>query len=96
MDANANSLSAPTTWSGVQNTVNPLEVFSANRVNGTRIELKLPSYLEFSNIASDAPATPTPWAGSPGAWYIFGDGFSNSTAYFIVQVQAMWQLRGRG
>jgi len=96
MDANANSLSAPTTWSGVQNTVNTKELSSYNRYNSTSVELKVPSNLEHANINADAPATPTPWAGSPGAWYIYGDGFTNSTVYFTVIVKAMWHVRGRG
>jgi len=96
MDANANSLSAPSGWSGVQNTVNIKEVSSFNRSNMTAVNLKVPRNLEYSNIAADAPATATPWAGSPGAWYIYGDGFTNSTDYFTVIIKAMWQLRGRG
>jgi hypothetical protein len=96
LDANANHLTAPTSWSGVLNTTNTKEVFSANNNNRTVVELVVPRQLEHSNIDADAPSTPTPWAGSPGAWYVYGDGFSNSTAYFIVTVSAMWHLRGRG
>lgn len=60
-----------------------------------RYNMSVPKALEFSSITADAPATPTPWAGSPGCVYLFGDHATVSTPYLVVWVTARWHLRSR-
>jgi len=55
----------------------------------------VPKGLDFANFASDAPATPTPWAGSPGVIAVWGNGFTAATAFFEAFCEGSWILRGR-
>jgi len=58
-------------------------------------ELIVPKDLMYSNLTADAPATVTPWAGSPGTFQVYGSGFTPSLDYFIIQLDVIWHLRGR-
>lgn len=60
-----------------------------------RYKMVVPQGLEYASISADAPATVTPWAGSPGCVYVFGDGLSASFQYFRVDVIATYAFRGR-
>ncbi len=60
-----------------------------------RYKMVVPPGLEYSSISADAPSTVTPWAGSPGCVYVFGDGLSASFQYFRVDVIATYTFRGR-
>ncbi len=55
----------------------------------------VPRSLEYSSITSDSPNPPTPWAGSPGIVYIFGDGLSASFQYLKVDIIATYALKAR-
>jgi len=60
-----------------------------------RYKMKVPPGLEFSNIAADAPATPTPWAGSPGCVRIYADHCTVSVPYVVIWIETMHHVRGR-
>jgi hypothetical protein len=95
MIMNATTFTTPTAFSSVQNTTKKRTYSSAS----TKImyyKMAVPPNLEFANIAADAPATVTPWAGSPGAILLYGEGFTNSDAYFRLSFQdVVYHLRGR-
>jgi len=57
--------------------------------------MKVPRRLMFASISADAPDPVTPYAGSPGAVYVWGDNLTASVAYVLVDVQCTYILRGR-
>jgi len=59
------------------------------------VTMVVPRGLDFANLAADAPATPTPWAGSPGVIAVWGNGFTAATAFFEAFAEASWIVRGR-
>ncbi len=70
-------------------------VLSQYNNNVFQYQMPVPRNLEFAGITQDAPVAPTPWAGSPGAVYVFANNLTVSTTYAIVDIQATWMLRGR-
>ncbi len=84
----------PTSALQVQNQTRVFTI-TTNSVTPVRYLMPVPSDLEFSNITSDSPSTPTPWAGSPGCVCLWADNLTPSTAYFRVDVEAVYHLRGR-
>jgi len=94
MQYNFNSFTAPTGFADVQNLPHRVSIAST-KPSSTIYRMIVPKQLEFSSFAADAPATATPWAGSPGAVVVWGNGFANGTAYWRVNVLARWYMRGR-
>lgn len=91
---NSTTSSTPTSYSSVQNLMKS-RVFSSFRTTPYAYRIPVPRGLEYSLITADAPATITPWAGSPGALLVWADHASNSTNYFTGFVVGIWHLRGR-
>lgn len=60
-----------------------------------RYSMPVPKDLEFSNIVADAPATVTPWAGSPGVIVMWANHLTLSVQYYVVDVEATYELRAR-
>jgi hypothetical protein len=56
--------------------------------------MKVP-LLSYSIINADSPATPTPWAGSPGTVVVWADNLDITHNYMSVTCHAIWLLRGR-
>jgi hypothetical protein len=94
MGFNSNAVPTVTTVSGAENLTNRA-IINTNVVRPFVYSLAVPSALEFSRLDSDAPATVTPWAGSPGYCTFYGTAFGNSQNYFQVYATARWVLRGR-
>jgi len=94
MFMNFTNMTNPTAFTDVQNATNPRRV-ATYQVRIYTYRMPVPPGLEYAPINNDAPATSIPYAGSPGAVRIFGNGFSNTTNYFDVDVEAVWMLRGR-
>lgn len=55
----------------------------------------VPRDLQFSSIDIDAPVVETPYAGSPGAVYMYATGLTPASDYFRVDVIATHEVRGR-
>lgn len=64
-------------------------------INPQCINMIVPRRLDHFNIAADVPTLVSPWGGSPGVFQIFGGGFTNSTDYIIVHVEAVWHVTAR-
>jgi len=91
----ASSPSAPTGAQFVENLQNP-KVISTYGVRPYMYYMSVPRDLDYSAISNDAPATPTPYAGSPGSVFVYATNLStNSTNYFSCVLTAVWQLRMR-
>ncbi len=97
MDDNLNShASTPLTITQVQNLARKKQFTIGQYTASVRqYQMMVPRALEFSLIGSDAPSTPTPWAGSPGCVRIFADHCQTSTNYLIIYVETVHHLRGR-
>jgi len=96
MEFTANSNTPPTSASQVEN-LPGLKIIPTSVVRAERVPLIIPRGLEFSAISADSPATPTPWAGSPGNLVGFSTGgvLSNSVRYFYITLTAVHHFRGR-
>jgi len=96
MGFNKNSNTTPTSVSQVEN-LNLMKTVSTSIVRPVRVRMKVPKGLDFTLITADAPATETPWAGSPGCIVgISGSGtLANSVRYFYVRFTAIHWFRGR-
>lgn len=94
MIENESTGSTPGAYSDVQN-LTKMQRISTLGVREVRYRVALPRRLEFASVASDAPNPPTPWAGSPGAFKWYGEGFTPSTVYFTLHFEAIYDLRGR-
>ncbi len=57
--------------------------------------MAVPRNLEYASITADAPATVTPWAGSPGCVYVFGDHLQTGQSIVNIDVFCTYHLRGR-
>lgn len=90
----ASTFTAPTSVTGVQNLTRVVQV-PTNTVRPLRYRFPVPPNLEHSNITQDSPSTATPWAGSPGMVLMWGDQMTTSTIYYVVDVEAVFHLRGR-
>ncbi len=93
-DNNENTAANPANIDGVQNG-NKVQTMLSSSIRPLVYRPPLPKSLDFAAIGSDAPSTVTPWAGSPGAVMIWGNGFSNSTLYFKVDMEGVYHVRGR-
>jgi hypothetical protein len=91
---NENSLTLPTNVLAVQNQKR-VKTMITTSLGVQRYNMFVPLGLEYSNIVADAPATPTPWAGSPGVILFYSSGLNNSTTYFLADVEVFYLLRGR-
>lgn len=91
---NQNSGTIPTSYTDVQNQTHVVRI-STLAVKEYNYRMTVPKNLEFANIAADAPATQTPWAGSPGVVKWYGSGVTVSTAFFTIHGEALWEVRGR-
>lgn len=86
--------SAPTLPQHVENCQNPRTIGTYG--TSTKVyQVYVPPALEYANIATDAPSTPTPWAGSPGSLMIYATNLTTSANYFNITVTCVWQLRAR-
>ena len=85
---------APTDYKLVQNLSKP-DIVDSNLVSPKYYSAPVPAGLEFANITSDSPTTPTPWAGSPGCLLMYTDLASASEPYFLVDALAVYHLSGR-
>lgn len=95
MLANYTTFTTPTSYVSVQNLARKVTI-SSSEIKPVRYRFLVPKNLEYSSLTADAPSTPTPWAGTPGAVYIYGDGFTNSDAYYTVDWEnVIFHLRGR-
>jgi hypothetical protein len=96
MAATANSHSNPTTTSQVENLPGKVMI-PTQIVRPFTVQMVVPRSLEYSLIGSDSPATPTPWAGSPGCLVGISGGtiLTASTRYFYVFFEAIHKFRGR-
>jgi len=94
MSFNGNFNTNPTSPNGVTN-LTQVQKLATFTVKPRVVRMYVPKNLEFTVITIDAPSTPTAWAGSPGCLVCWGDGLTNSTAYFKVDVTAVWHLRAR-
>lgn len=96
MEFTANSNTPPTSASQVEN-LPGFKVIPTSNVRPVTVRMVVPRGLAFSAISADAPATPTPWAGSPGCVVAFATGgvLSNSVRYFYVTLTAVHHFRGR-
>ncbi len=97
MQANQNShATTPLSASQVENLDNKQEyVIGATQMRVYKYKMKVPAQLEFSSITSDAPATVTPWAGSPGCVYVYAPGLTASAPYLTIYVKVRYHLKGR-
>jgi hypothetical protein len=91
---NSTTYTAPTGYSSVDNT-SKVRTALTYMVRPMVYNMVVPRGLDYSNLVSDAPATVTPWAGSPGVIQIYGGGLNVSTNYFFVDIKAWYHLRGR-
>jgi hypothetical protein len=96
MIANHTTNTPPTTAASVFN-LNHLVLIASAKTTPTVYRMTVPKGLLFlsSATAEDVPATPNPYAGSPGAVYVHGANFTNSLSYFHVFAIARFHLRGR-
>ncbi len=91
---NGTTFTLPSAVSNVSNCTRAL-TFPTNIVRPFIYVVPVPPALEFSNLTADAPATVTPWAGSPGVVQMWADHLTNSTAYLMASMQCTYLLRGR-
>jgi hypothetical protein len=91
---NSTTYTAPTGYSSVDN-LSKVRTALTYMVRPMTYNMVVPKRLDYSNLVSDAPATVTPWAGSPGVIQIYGGGLNVSTNYFFVDIKAWYHLRGR-
>ena len=70
-------------------------VIGSSQIRIYRYRMKIPKDLEFSSITADAPATVTPWAGSPGCTYIYASALTANVVYMNIYVTTRHHLRGR-
>jgi len=94
MEANQTTFSLPAGFPDVQNLVRRRE-FTDCFKGLVRVPLEVPRDLMFTSLVADVPTLVSPWAGSPGSLYLYGDGFTPSRDVFTVVVNAVWELRGR-
>jgi len=96
MGFNKNTTTVPTSVSQVEN-LSGMRTVSTSINRPIKVRMKVPKGLDFTLITADAPATETPWAGSPGCLVgISGSGtLSNSVRYFYVRLTAVHWFRGR-
>jgi len=97
---NQTTFTLPTGTVSVQNLTKPETCLSSALDKPYTYVVQVPSNLGYLSIGTsastgDSPSVPTPFAGSPGAMVIWGDRFTSSTAYFQLESEAIWQLRGR-
>lgn len=97
MQANQNTHDAtPLSISQVVNLDRKKEyVIGSSQMRIYKYKMKIPANLEFSAITSDAPATVTPFAGSPGCTYIYASNLTASVVYLNIYVTTRHHLRGR-
>lgn len=94
MNQNLNNMTNPTSFVDVENQTKA-RVVSTYQVTPLIYQMPVPPRLEFSTITNDAPATSTPYAGSPGAVRFYASGLTNSTSYFQILITCIYELRGR-
>ncbi len=97
MQANQNShATPPLSASQVENLDKKRQyVIGATQMKVYNYRMRVPKNLDFASITADAPATVTPWAGSPGCVYVYSSALTASAPYLTVYVQARYHLRGR-
>ena len=91
---NQNTGQNPTSYLDVQNTTHPVRISSLS-VKPLIYHMAVPAALEYTAVTLDAPDPPQPWAGSPGVVKWYGAGFTSSTVYFQLHLEAVYALRGR-
>jgi hypothetical protein len=93
---NRSTTVVPTSVSQVEN-LRGMRTISTSIIRPVRVRIAVPKGLDYSLITADAPATETPWAGSPGVLAgISGSGtLANSIRYFYVRLTAIHAFRGR-
>ncbi len=85
----------PTSMAQVTNLTNS-RVINSQKATPTLFTAPVPRSLEFSLMAQDSPTLATPYAGSPGMFVLWGDGFSASVVgFWRVDLLAIWHCRGR-
>jgi len=97
MQANQNShASTPLTISQVENLANVRYLNVGYSVFDRPFVYRMVVLpLDYASITSDAPTPVTPWAGSPGCVYLFGDNLSVDFSYLKADVIATFKFRGR-
>jgi len=70
-------------------------VIGSSQMRIYKYKMKVPRGLEFSSLTSDAPATVTPFAGSPGCVYVYASNLTASVVYLNIYVTTRHHLRGR-
>lgn len=70
-------------------------VIGSSQIRIHHYRMKVPRGLEFSSITADAPATVTPYAGSPGCVYIYAAALTANVVYMNIYVTTRHHLRGR-
>lgn len=93
-EANQTTFTLPAAFTDVQNLVGKREFTDAFK-GIVSVEAVVPSNLDYTSLVADVPTLVSPWAGSPGSMYLYGDGFVPSRDVFTIVVRAIWQLRGR-
>jgi hypothetical protein len=91
---NSSTYTAPTGYSSVDN-CSKVRTALTYLTKPMTYQMVVPRNLEYANLVADAPATVTPWAGSPGVIQIYGGSLNVSTNYFFVDIRAWFLLRGR-
>jgi len=96
MSFTANTHTTPTSASQVEN-LPGMKIIPTQIVAPVVVQMVVPKDLEYSLITADSPATPTPWAGSPGNLVGLSTGtfLTTSRRYFFVKVTAIHEFRGR-
>lgn len=97
MQANQNThASTPLTLSQVINLARVVDFnVGPGQTRSYRYRMVVPKNLEYASITADAPATVTPWAGSPGCVYVYGDHLQTGQSIVNVDVFCTYHLRGR-
>jgi hypothetical protein len=94
MEANQTTFTNPSAFTDVQNLAGRREFTDC--FNGlVNVRAVVPKQLDFTSLVADVPTLVSPWAGSPGSLYLYGDGFTVSRDVFTVVVRGTWELRGR-
>jgi hypothetical protein len=85
----------PTSMAQVTNLTNS-RVINSQKATPTVFTAPVPRRLDHSLMAQDSPTLATPYAGSPGMFVMWGDGFSASViGFWRVDLTAIWHCRGR-
>jgi len=84
----------PTSVTNVQNLTKSKQL-ATYTVKPHRYTMALNRPLMFGGITTGGPTVPQPYYGSPGTVCVWADGLSASTAYFKVDIIAIFMLRGR-